>query len=170
MKWSRSPSARIAPTAWLFAAWLGVFLSFGLGSPATSEPLRRVSVQVDLEGVGAIAAHVRRSLPRHLARELAANPVDYPPGSRLVVRVTEVFLSNDPGVRGGRFGGGFAMPDALEGEALVVDGRGAVIVRKRASGRSPPSSGGFAPSPYNEPRRMEALIQNFAYWIVQELR
>lgn len=163
MRLSRSPSAR------LFAVLL-LGLAVMAMPHAEAAPLRRVGVQMELQGVGAIAGHIRRSLPRHLASELAQNPVDgYPPGSRLVVRVTEIFLANEPGMRGGRFGGGMAMPDAIEGEAVILDARGIVIARKRVSGRSAPSSGGLAPSPYNEPRRIEALVQNFAYWIVRNL-
>lgn len=168
MRLSRSLSVKAFPLAGLAGLLaLGVVL---LAMPvADAAPLHRASVRVELEGVGAIASHVRRSLPGHIARELAQNPVgDYPPGARLVVRVIEVFLANEPGVRGG-FGGGLSMPDALEGEAIVLDARGGVIASKRVSARTPPSSGGFGPSPYNEPRRIEALIANFAYWTVQGL-
>ena len=163
MRLSRSLSAKIATALFAGAALLA--------SPVSAAPLRRVAVQVDLHGVGAIANHIRQALPRQLAGELARNPVEgYPPGARLVVRVTEIFLANDPGARGGRFGsGGMAMPDAIEGEALVLDAGGAVIARKPVSGRSPVSSGGAMPSPYNEPRRVEALTGNFAYWIVRGL-
>ncbi|KAF0231473.1 MAG: hypothetical protein FD175_774 [Beijerinckiaceae bacterium] len=162
MRSSRSRSAKLAAALVTGAALLA--------SPAGAAPLRRVAVQVDLQGVGAIAGHIRQTLPRQLAGELARNPVEgYPPGARLVVRVTEIFLANEPGVRGGRFGGGMAMPDAIEGEALVLDAGGAIIARKPVSGRSPVSSGGALPSPYSEPRRVEALTGNFAYWIVRGL-
>lgn len=162
MRSSRSRSAELA-VAFVTGAAL-------LASPAAAAPLRHVAVQVDLHGVGAIANHIRQALPRQLAGELTRNPVEgYPPGARLVVRVTEIFLANDPGVRGGRFGGGMAMPDAIEGEALVLGAGGAIIARKPVSGRSPVSSGGALPSPYNEPRRVEALTGNFAYWIVRGL-
>lgn len=174
MRSSRSPSDRRSRlTGFLVAGFLAFFVFGPVVLPtsiADAAPLRRASVRVELEGVGAIANHVRRSLPQHLARELAQNPVEgYPPGARLVVRVIEVFLANEPGVRGGGFGGGLAMPDALEGEALVLDARGDVLLSKRVSARSPPSSGGFGSSPYNEPRRIEALISNFAHWTVQGL-
>ncbi len=168
MRLSRSLSADYIRSALMGAAGI---LAAGAIPPANAAPLRRISVEVALQGVSAIAAHVRNSLPQHLARELAENPVEgYPPGSRLVVRVTEVFLANEPGVRSGSFSEAFTMPDALEGEVLLLDARGAVMARKRVSGRSPPASGGFVASPYNESRRMEALMQNFAYWTVRDLR
>lgn len=162
MRLSRSLSVKVTTLLATGAVLLAV--------PAAAAPLRRVAVEVNLHGVGAIASHIRQALPRQLAGELAEHAVEgYPPGARLVVRVTEIFLANDPGVRGGRFGGGLAMPDAIEGEALVVDARGTIISRKAVSGRSPVSSGGALPSPYNEPRRVEALTGNFAYWIVRGL-
>lgn len=179
MRWSRSPSGNTFPRLPRRPGYgplsrrlvlLGAMAAGVALVPLRSEaaPLRRISVSVDLHGVAAIAAHIRGSLPRHLARELAQNPIDgYPPGARLHVRVTEVFLSNDGGPTGGRFGG-FAMPDALEGEVTVLDGAGGVLLRKRASGRSQPS-GGVAAAPYNEPRRIEELVRAFAYWVVREL-
>jgi hypothetical protein len=84
-----------------------------------------------------------------------------------VIRVTEIYLSHDLGGRG-RFGVP-GMPDALDGEATLLDRRGRIILRKRVAARSPVSAGGFAVSPYTEPRRVEALVANLAYWIVREL-
>lgn len=166
MKWSKWPSGSLG-TALRVAITGGVFLASGFAVvPDAAAQLRRASVNVQLEGVGAIAAHIRRSLPRHLARELAQNPVDgFPPGARLIVNVQTIFLGSGSG--GGRFGG-FGAPDALDGEALVVDGRGRVLLRKPVAGRSAPDTS-VVNAVRNEPRRVEELVANFAYWVVRGL-
>jgi hypothetical protein len=161
MKWSRSLSAKFfAPLALVIVL---------LAPAAQAAPIRRVAVEIGFYGNSAIAAHIRQALPRHLSKELAKVPLDqYPAGARLVVRVTDLLLSSDAFPRE-RFGG-MSSSDGVDGEAMIVDGRGRVIVSKRVAGRSSPSSAGFAPAPYNEPRRVEALMEAFAYWIVREFR
>jgi hypothetical protein len=155
------------------AAVMGIMLAgLGLFAPAgaAASPLTRASAQVDLHGVPAIAAHVRRTLPGRLAVELYNRPVrGYPPGSRLVVRVVEVYLSHDGGEPFPRFGGGFGafmMPDSIRGEVVVVDSRGQAIERKPITAHSP-RSGGI--SPYNEPNRVQSLIDSLAYWAVHQV-
>lgn len=162
MRWWKSLSARIAT----FLALATLVLC-----PAAAAPITRISVRVELYGVGAISSHVRRALPGHLARELAKHPGDYPPGSRLVLRVTEIFLVNVGSPHGapGRFGSGLAMPDAMEGEVSVLDARGRVIISRRVSARSSASSGGWGTVGVTEPRRVEALTAAMAYWAVQAL-
>lgn len=164
MKSSRSPS--VDPTALSRRAVCGVlpFLACMIG-PAQAAPLRRVRVDVALEGVGAIAAHVRRSLPGYLAKELSQNPIEgYPPGARLVVRVTEVYLS-----AGLEQYGGFGNADALDGEAMILDAAGNILLRKSVAGRALPQTD-VVSAPYDEPRRVEALIRTFAYWTVRSLQ
>jgi hypothetical protein len=166
MKWSKWPSGSLA-TALKIAVAGGAFLAAGIAvvPQAEAAQLRRATVNVHLEGVAAITSHVRRSLPRHLARELAANPVlGYPPGARLIVNVQTVYLGSGGG---GRFGSG-SSPDALDGEALVIDGAGNVILRKAVAGRSSPNTS-VVNAARNEPRRIEELVANFAYWVVREL-
>lgn len=162
MKSSRSPSgnpARIGRRALCGA------LVFAAIAPAQAAPLRRVSVDVALEGVGAIAAHVRRSLPGHLAQELARHPIDgYPPGARLVVRVTQVYLS-----AGLEQYGGVGNADALDGEAIVLDAAGRVLLRKAVTGRAQPDTD-VVSAPYDEPRRVETLIATLAYWTIRSLQ
>lgn len=134
-------------------------------APTQAAPLRAVAAEMAFSGNAAIAAHLKRAIPRYLVAELAANPIDVAPGARLVIRVTEVFLSSD---MGGDADGGGMMMDALDGEALIVDARGTVLARKRVTGRMPPAIGPMGHP--NEPRRIEALAESLAYWTVRELR
>lgn len=154
MKWWKSLSVNTALAALLAAA-----------TPAFAAPLTRVEARVDVPGGGVMAAHLRRAIPRHLAQELAANPIDVPAGARLVVRVTEIFLSSDMGA--GADDGGMMM-DALDGEALLLDARGAVLARKSVTGRMPPTFGPMGLP--NEPRRIEALAESIAYWTVRAFK
>lgn len=142
--------------------WLA--LATLLNQSVNAAPLQRAEARVEIEGASAIASHLRRILPRYLAQELAKAPIDAPTGARLVVRVTEVSLSND---LGGDPDGGMMM-DALDGEALILDSRGTVLARKRVAGRMPP--GDNLMDVNNEPRRVDALAQSIAYWSVRELR
>ncbi len=164
MRSSRSPSDNPFSLNRRALLCVPVSLTWAI-APAQAAPLRRVSVDVALEGVGAIATHIRRTLPHHLARELTENPLEgYPPGARLVVRVTQVYLS-----AGLEQYGGFGNADALDGEALILDAAGNVLLRKSAAGRSQPETD-VVSAPYSEPRRVENLIQTFAYWTVRSLR
>lgn len=151
------------------AFWLALLLAVAAPLPASAQGAPRIAVEAGGIGLPAISAHIRRSLPRALAREMAEQGKTLPAGTRLVVRVSQVYLSSDPfpGVRGGF--GNFSAGDAIDGEALLLDRQGRVLSRRAAAGRSPANSGGLAPSPYNEPRRVEALIGVFAYWIVREM-
>lgn len=164
MRSSRLPSDN--PRSLDRRALLGVpVLLVGAIASAQAAPLRRVSVDVALEGVGAIAAHVRRTLPHYLARELAENPLEgYSPGARLVIRVTEVYLS-----AGLEQYGGLGNADALDGEALILDAAGRVLLRKSVAGRAQPETD-VVSAPYGEPRRVENLISSFAYWTVRALQ
>lgn len=169
MKSSKSPfvsSFRILSMAAMVAAGLV------LGGAAAAAPIRATSIQVEAIPSGPLAAIIRRTLAASLERELAQRPIDAPPGARLVIRVTEVFLSSDSGpLTGGGFGrsgGGLQVGDAMDGEALVVDQRGNVLQRKRIAARLPISFGGVEGSPNNEPRRVAALSDALAYWTVRE--
>jgi hypothetical protein len=146
-----------------------VFVGLTLVAPgAQASPLTRAAAQVDLHGVPAVAAHIRRVLPGRLAAELYNRPVmGYPPGSRLVVRVEEVYLSHDGGspFQSGGFGA-FLMPDSIRGEVMVLDPRGRPIDRKPILAHSRPSGG---MTPYNEPSRVQSLIDSLAYWAVHKV-
>ncbi|MCZ8376960.1 MAG: hypothetical protein O9342_16425 [Beijerinckiaceae bacterium] len=151
------------------AFWLALVLAVASPLPAAAQGAPRIAVEAGGIGLPAISAHIRRSLPRALAREIAGQGKPLPAGTRLVVRVTQVYLSSDPspGLRGGF--GSFSPGDAIDGEAILLDRQGRLLSRRAVAGRSPSNSGGFGPAPYNEPRRVEALIGAFAYWIIREM-
>lgn len=168
---SRSARAEIARFLGLYAAFVAGVLLIGLtlvAPGAQASPITRASAQVDLHGVPAIAAHVRQMLPGRLAAELYNRPVmGYPPGARLVVRVEEIYLSHDGGEPFQRGGfGAFLMPDSIRGEVIVVDARGRAIERKPILAHSRPWGG---MSPYNEPSRVQSLIDSLAYWAVHKV-
>lgn len=140
--------------------------------PAMADTLRRVEVRSDLYGVAAISAHIRQAMPLYLKQALAENPVQrFPAGAKLIVRIKEIYLSQDGGAPFPRrgFGGAFAMPDSINSEIIVVDARGKVLLSQPMLANSSPDSGGVGISPYNERRRVDALMSMLAYWVVRRL-
>ena len=158
----RFPSARAV-------LGLVLLLAFAAPLPAIAQGTPRIVVEAGAIGLPAISAHIRRSLPRAIAREMAEQGKPLPAGTRLVIRVSQVVLANEPGLIGRGSFGAFAPGDGIDGEALLLDRQGRILSRRAVAGRSPANSGGFGPSPYNEPRRVEALIGVFAYWIIREM-
>ncbi|MCZ8182945.1 MAG: hypothetical protein O9322_08240 [Beijerinckiaceae bacterium] len=151
------------------AFWLALVLAAAAPLPAVGQGAPRIAVEAGGIGLPAISAHIRRSLPRALAREMAEQGKPLPAGTRLVIRVSQVVLASEPGLVGRGSFGTFAPGDGIDGEALLIDRQGNVLARRTVAGRSPANSGGFGPAPYNEPRRVEALIGVFAYWIIREM-
>lgn len=139
---------------------------------AIADVLRRVEVHSDLHGVAAIAAHIRHALPGHLKQALADNPVQrFPAGAKLIVRIKEVYLSQDGGspFPNTSLSGEFLMPDSISCDIVVVDARGKVLLTQPMLANSSPTSGGALLSPYNERHRVEALMSMLAYWVVRRL-
>jgi hypothetical protein len=143
-------------------------IAIGLATgPASSAPLTRVSVETDGLGLPAISVDIRRALPGYLAMAFAeAGRDDFPAGARLVIRVTEVYLASSPD---GDDVGSLSTGDAMEGEARLLDAQGRVLLRKRVSGRATPSPAGFGSIVTNERRRIDALLQSFAYWAARSI-
>lgn len=139
---------------------------------ASAQGLSQSAVNVDIYGASAIAAHIRRAMPAHLSAALKARRIEgYPAGARLVVSVTEIYLSHDGGSPFANGGDdAMAMPDALTGAMRVVDPRGGVIFERRLVVSLPPDSSGGGLSPGNEPRRVEALMEAMADWAVHYAR
>ncbi len=162
MRWSISRSAKAA-------VLLALGLAFMPVAPALSQSAPKIIVEAGNIGLPAISAHIRRSLPRALAREMAEQGKGIPAGTRLVIRVSQVVLASEPSVGGRGSFGAFAPGDGIDGVSLLLDRQGNVLSSRNVAGRSPANSGGFGPSPYNEPRRVEALIGVFAYWIIREM-
>ena len=141
-----------------------------LAAPATAVPLQKFKVDVAFYGVGAISEHVRRIFPGKLAAALQAHPIEgFPPGSTLVVRLTTIFLSqnDDPSLAKPVDFGRNASPDSVEGEARILDAKGAVLARKSLIANY--SATNFRDHRFadSEPRRVEDLMDALAYWAVR---
>ncbi|MCA0399452.1 MAG: hypothetical protein LCH38_01395 [Proteobacteria bacterium] len=153
------------------AALLALALLGGAGHEAGAAPLRHVVVRADIHGAGWMADAARRQLPAQLRQELERQGVDrFPAGSRLSLQVTEIYLADEPGFREGPLGASLRMPDAIEGEVIVTDRAGRVLLRKPVSGRSTPSHGWAMPVQADAARRMLNLTAALAYWTARALR
>lgn len=161
MKSSKSLSAKFAGV--LFA--LGLITAAQARMPAAP----RIAVEIATATASGAAVDIRRQLPAAIAAELAANPGAVPPGARIVVRITTIFLSSDFGYSGGRRNGGAAMEDGIDGEILLVDSRGRVVMQKPMQSRSPVSAGGSFWTADHERKRVKELVDRFAYWTVRAL-
>jgi hypothetical protein len=152
-------------------ALLAAALLVAASKAAIAQPLSRVGVSVRIEGVNALAGHIRQRLPVHLLRELRETGVDgYPSGARLLVIVNEVYLSHDGGMPFGRSRFGMSMPDSIGGAVQVLDAGGRVLFERTMLVASPADSGGPGFGPYNESRRVEALMAAMAQWAVRYVR
>ena len=164
MKSSKSRSAKLA----------GVLFALGLATAAEARmpAVPRIAVEIASATASGAAVDIRRQLPAAIAAELAANPGAVPPGARIIVRITTIFLSSDvggSGGSGGRRGGGSSMDDGIDGEILLVDPRGRVLMQKPMQSRSPVSAGGSVWTPDYEQKRVKELVNRFAYWTVRAL-
>lgn len=139
-------------------------------SPALSQARPTFSaVAVDIaplkaKGLGDYAEFVGRALQRRLT-EAYADRMGGRGAPRLVVRLDELSLRTYAG-SDNRLGTGSGSPtDYLEGEALVVGGRGEILARHPQLSAVPASSGGAWYDPDSENRRVEALAAHFAGWL-----
>jgi hypothetical protein len=132
----------------------------------------RLSVDVGplyAKGLGPNADLIGQALAVELRRSFADR---LSPGDRrapaLVVRISAISMStNFPGGGSGRRGhGGGSGTDYLEGEGLVVDGRGGVIATyPMLSALAASYAGTPWYDPRSEQRRMVALAWHYAYWL-----
>ncbi|MGV7030395.1 hypothetical protein [Methylobacterium symbioticum] len=90
------------------------------------------------------------------------------PGPILVVRITALSLREYVGSSSRSFGGGM-QNDYLEGEALLVDRRGAVLGRHTQLTATPSSFGGAWYEPGSERRRVAAIAEIYAQWLRRDL-
>ncbi|TGD95622.1 hypothetical protein [Methylobacterium nonmethylotrophicum] len=159
LRWFRSLVAAAVTAAALPASAQDAALS-----PAT----RFSAIQVDVRpllarGLGPYAEGVRGELQAALARSFADRVGG--PGPTLVVRVTGISLNPYAGSET-RFGGGNATnTDYLEGEALVVDRRGTVLLRHPQLSATKASSGGAWYDPASERRRVTYIAEHYAAWL-----
>ncbi|QRE77304.1 hypothetical protein [Methylobacterium aquaticum] len=140
---------------------------------ATLPPGTRFSaIRVDVgpllaRGLGPYAETVRAELQAALARNFADRVGG--PGPTLVVRVTGVSFNPYAGSET-RFGGGNATnTDYLEGEALVVDRAGSVLLRHPQLSATNASSGGAWYNPASEGRRVTYISEHYAAWLKRGL-
>ncbi|CAN1540825.1 hypothetical protein MCEMSEM23_01755 [Rhabdaerophilaceae bacterium] len=153
-------------------AFLAAFLFLASLQIGNAQVLGQAAVSVDIQGASAIAAHVRRAMPAYLQKALLAARISgYPTDARLIVTVTEVYLSHDGGSPFANGGDdAMTMPDGITGAMRVVDSRGSVLFQRRLVVALPPGSSGNGLSPSNEPRRVDALIEAMADWAVRYAR
>ena len=138
--------------------------------PATPLPAQFSSVAVDVgslreQGLDAYAEFIRQALLAEMRRAFADRLGG--PGPVLVARITGVSLNSYAGSgssRGRSLGGG-SDNDYLDGEALIVGPRGAVLARYPQLSALPASSGGAWYDPLSEQRRTVALAQHYAAWL-----
>lgn len=153
-------------------AAFGLLALAGAGR-AQVAPARFASVSVDVgplraQGLDAYAEFIRRALTAEVQRAFVDRLGG--PGPALVVRITGVSLNMYAGGGVGSSGrgrglGGGGDNDYLDGEALVVGPRGAVLARYPQLSVVPASSGGAWYDPQSEQRRVAALAQHYAAWL-----
>lgn len=152
MKWWRSLSVKAVRAVCLA-------LAIGGAGVAVAAPLTRVNVVLE-PGV-APTEPIRRVLPGYLAAELAKREQDFPAGSRVEIVIREIYLTHDAGLSFGR------TPDAVSGVTRVLDGRGKVLMEKRAFAAVSSESSRFDVE--KDSRRVDALARALAYWVARDL-
>ncbi|MGF3027586.1 hypothetical protein ACQVP2_32875 [Methylobacterium aquaticum] len=142
--------------------------------PTTRFSAIRVDVRPLLAtGLNGYAEGVRAELQAALAKTFADRVGG--PGPVLVVRVTGLSInpyagSETRGGGGGRGSGGNATnTDYLEGEALVVDRTGTVLLRHPQLSATNASSGGAWYDPASEGRRVAYIAGHYAAWLKRGL-
>jgi hypothetical protein len=145
----------------------------GLPLPARAQafPQAFSSFAVDVsalraKGLGPFADLVGQAALGELQRSFA-DRID-PRGPRLVVRLTNIFLTTSPDGGGGDrwFRGGGGGSDSLEGEALAVGPRGEVLARHPQLAVLDVRTSILDP---NEQGRAVALAQHYVRWLGRQL-
>ena len=148
----------------------GAAALLGIGSVGTAHAERVFSgISVDASAVGSsgspLAQQIKATLEPGLRQSFASSlrPGDRS-APRLVVRITSVSIQSVP-----EFGrsGGFNT-DFMEGEALVVGNRGAVIQRYPMLSALDNNVNAYY-LPNFEERRVAALSNFYAYWLKRQL-
>lgn len=157
----------------LGSAAFGLLAFCGSGRSQVAPPGRFSSVSVDVgplraQGLDVYAEFIRRALAAEVQRAFADRLGG--PGPALVVRITGISLNMYAGSGSGTSGrgrslGGGSDNDYLDGEALIVGPRGAVLARYPQLSVVPASSGGAWYDPQSEQRRVVALAQHYAAWL-----
>lgn len=112
----------------------------------------------------ALRADLLAALKQSFADRIAGN------GPVLVVRIKGLSINPYVGGGGGRNGfGSGTQSDYLDGEALLVGPRGAVIARHPQLSATPSSAGGAWYDPDSERRRVTAVADHYAGWLRRAL-
>lgn len=156
-----------------------VLLCVALGHAAVSQAApgfgRFASVRVDVRpmlalGGGAQAEFLRSDLTAALRQSFADRIGGR--GLSLVVVVRSLSLNPYAGGQGnggrGSLGGG-GSNDYLDGEALLIGANGQVLARHPQLSVLPSSSGGAWYDPASERRRIAAIAEQYAQWLVRML-
>ena len=156
------------------AALMAAALPAGAQDASLPPTTRFSAIRVDVRpllatGLGVYAEGVRGELQAALARAFADRVGG--PGPTLVVRVTGLSLNPYAGseTRGGRGGGNATNTDYLEGEALVIDRGGTVLLRHPQLSATNASSGGAWYDPASERRRVSYIAGHYAAWLKRGL-
>ncbi len=160
-------------------AGLGLLACFAMAPGAVAQESGRFAagqvagVQVDVRplialGNGSQAEALRADLLAAL-RETFADRIGRR-GPLLVVRIKGLSINPYVGNGGGRNGfGNGTQSDYLDGEALLVGPRGAVIARHPQLSATPSSAGGAWYDPDSERRRVTAIAAHYAGWLRRAL-
>lgn len=143
--------------------------------PQMAATLRLSRITVDVAPLRALGVGVNADiLAAAMASQLRASFADrLAPGDRrapgLMVRLTSLSLSSSfaGGAGGSRRGiGGSGDSDYLEGQGLIVDGRGSVIAAyPMLAALASNASGAAWYDPHLQQRRLEALAGHYAAWM-----
>ncbi|GEP10065.1 hypothetical protein MGN01_19100 [Methylobacterium gnaphalii] len=157
------------------AALLCLMLAQASVTQAASGFGRFASVRVDVrpflaEGGGAQAEALRADLTLALRQAFAGRIGGRGPSLVVVVRSLSLnaYAGSGNSGRGGRGGGG-GSNDYLDGEALLVGANGQVLARHPQLAVLPASSGGAWYDPASERRRIAAIAEQYAQWLVRTL-
>ncbi|MCE4223908.1 hypothetical protein HCU64_09110 [Methylobacterium sp. C25] len=158
------------------AALLCLALAQASVTEAASGFGRFSSVQVDVrpflaEGGGAQAEALRGDLTVALRQSFAGRIGGRGPSLVVVVRSLSLnpYAGSGNSGRGGFGGGGGGANDYLDGEALLVAANGKVLARHPQLAVLPSSSGGAWYDPASERRRVTAIAEQYAQWLVRAL-
>ncbi|WP_244748574.1 hypothetical protein [Methylobacterium indicum] len=177
LRWCKSLIGSLIGRSLVAAALAAATLPASAQEAALPPATRFSAIQVDVRpllatGLGIYAEGVRAELQAALAQAFAGRVGG--PGPTLVVRVTGLSLNPYAGSEtrsGGRGGGGgnATNTDYLEGEALVVDRGGTVLLRHPQLSATNASSGGAWYDPASERRRVAYIAGHYAAWLKKGL-
>lgn len=144
-----------------------MLVSLWLTPPAFAAPPVRVQVAFAPNLASPLGSQIRTIFPAQLQAELSEKPLEgFPAGSRVTIRVENIQLSHDM-VSGGFLDDNLPSLDTVEGVALVYDVKGTLLKRIPLIAHSRSHYNLMDVS--NEPKRVVALMEIFAYWVPRQV-